>query len=52
MLRHSKKIEHSIETIKQIIIAQQKLFVEIYLRDYPEIEAIIHQMIDGKPQHK
>jgi hypothetical protein len=52
MLRHSKKIEHSIETIKQIIIAHQKLFVEIYLRDSPEIEDIIHQMIHGRPQHK
>lgn len=52
MLRHSKKIEHSIEAIKQIIIAHQKLFVEIYLRDSPDVEAIIYQLIHGKPQYK
>ena len=46
--RHS----HSVEIVKQIIIAHQKLFVDIYLTDSPEIEAILRQMIHGKPQHK
>src|SRR5674476_24525 len=52
MLRQSKTISHSIEIVKQIIIAHQKLFVDIYLTDSPEIEAIVDQMIHGKLYHK
>jgi len=52
MVRHSKKLIHSIEIVKQVILAHQKLFIDIYLTDWPEIEAILHQMIHGKPQHK
>ena len=43
---------HSIEIVKQIIMAHQKLFVEVYLTDSPEVEAILHQMIHGKLHHK
>ena len=43
---------HSIEIVKQIIMAHQKLFVDIYLTDSPEIEAIVDQMIHGKLHHK
>jgi hypothetical protein len=52
MLRKPKKFNHSIEMVKQIITAHQKLFVDIYLTDSPEIEAILQQMIHGKPHHK
>ncbi len=38
--------------VKQIIRAQQNLFVDIYLTDSTEIEYIIHQMMHGKPHHK
>jgi len=43
---------HSIEIVNQIILAHQKLFVDIYLTDSPEIEAIVDQMIHGKLHHK
>jgi len=43
---------HSIEIVKQIIMAHQKLFVDIYLTDSPEIEAIVDQMIHAKLHHK
>jgi hypothetical protein len=43
---------HSIEIVKQIIIAHHKLFVEVYLTDSPEIQAILHQMIHAKLHHK
>ena len=33
-------------------MAHQKLFVEVYLTDSPEIEAILHQMIHAKLHHK
>jgi hypothetical protein len=46
------KLNHSVEIVNQIIIAHQKLFVDIYLTNSPEVEAIIHQMIYGKPHHK
>jgi hypothetical protein len=52
MTRQHKTSAHNVEIIRQIIIAHQKLFVDIYLTDSPEIEAILHQMIHGKPQHK
>jgi hypothetical protein len=52
MLRQSKNSIHSVEIVKQIILAHQKLFVDIYLTDSPEVEAILHQMIYGKPHHK
>jgi hypothetical protein len=52
MLRTAKAFNHSVEIVKQIIIAHQKLFVDVYLRDSPEIGAILQQMIHGKPQHK
>jgi hypothetical protein len=38
--------------VKQVIVAHQRLFVEEYLTDSSEIEAIIHQMIHGKLHHK
>ena len=38
--------------VKHIIRAHQKLFVDPYLTDSTEIEAIIHQMMHGKPHHK
>ena len=43
---------HSIEIVKQIIMAHQKLFVDIYLTDSTEIETILQQMIHGKLHHK
>jgi hypothetical protein len=43
---------HSIEIVKQIIVAHQKLFVDIYLTDSPEVEAIVDQMIHAKLHHK
>ena len=52
MTRQKNATKHCIEMVKQIIRAQQKLFVEIYLTDSTEIEAIIHQLIHGKPHHK
>ena len=52
MTRQKKASKRSIEMVKQIIRAQQKLFVDPYLTDSTEIEAIIHQMMHGKPQHK
>jgi hypothetical protein len=52
MLCQSNKVNHSVEIVKQIIIAHQKLFVDIYLTDSPEVEVILDQMIHGKPQHK
>ncbi len=42
----------SVETVKQVIVVHQRLFVEDYLTDSPEMEDILHQMIHGKPQHK
>jgi hypothetical protein len=52
MLRNSQPSKPSVEIVKQIIMAHQKLFIDIYLTDWPEIEAILHQMIHSKPQHK
>lgn len=52
MSRQIKAIGHSIEIVNQIIMAHQKLFVDIYLTDSPEIEAILYQMIHGKLHHK
>src|SRR5674476_494738 len=43
---------HSINIVKQIIMAHQKLFVDIYLTDSPEVEAIVDQMIHAKLPHK
>jgi hypothetical protein len=43
---------HSIEIVKQIIMAHQKLFVDIYLTDSPEVEAIVDQMIHAKLPRK
>jgi hypothetical protein len=52
MLLQQRCSKQSIEIVKQIIIAHQKLFVEVYLTDSPEIEAIVDQMIHGKVHHK
>ena len=52
MTRQKQASKRSIEIVKQIIMAHQKLFVDVYLTDSPEIEAILHQMMHGKPQHK
>ena len=38
--------------VKGIIGAHQKLFVDIYLTNSTEVEAILHQMIHGRPHHK
>ena len=43
---------HSIEIVKEIITAHQKLFVDIYLTDSPEMQGILHQMIHSKLHHK
>jgi hypothetical protein len=42
----------SIKIVKQIILAHQKLFVDIYLTDSPEAQAIVDQMIHAKLPHK
>ena len=52
MTRQKQASKRSIEIVKEIIRAQQKLFVDPYLTDSTEIEAILHQMMHGKPQHK
>jgi len=48
----SERHSCSVEIVKQIIIAHQKLFVGIYLTDSPEIEAILQQVIHAKLHHK
>jgi hypothetical protein len=52
MLREKKSFKCSIETVKGVIMAHQRLFDEVFHEDTPEIQAILHQMIHGKPQHK
>ena len=52
MTRQKKISKRSIEIVKEIIRAHQRLFVDVYLTDSTEIEAIIHQMMHGKPHHK
>ncbi len=52
MKRQKKASEHSVEMVKHIIGAHHKLFVDPYLTDSTENEAILHQMMHGKPQHK
>ena len=52
MARKKKLLKPIIEIINHIITTHQKLFVDPYLTDSTEIEAIIHQMIHGKPHHK
>jgi hypothetical protein len=52
MSRQTKAMSHSIEIVRLIITAHQKLFVDIYLTNSPEIEAIIEQMIHAKLHHK
>jgi hypothetical protein len=52
MSRNKKSFKHSIQLIKQIIIAHQKLFDDVFDDDIPEMQAILSQMIHGKPQHK
>jgi hypothetical protein len=52
MLCQLKKLNHCGDIVKQIIIAHQKLFVDVHLTDSPEVEVIFHQMIHGKSQHK
>jgi len=42
----------SLEMVKRIILSQQRLFDEVFLEDAPEIQAILNQIIRGKPQHK
>jgi hypothetical protein len=45
-------LKRSVDIVKQIILAHQKLFIDTYLTDSSEIELILQQMIQGKPQHK
>ena len=52
MTCQKKTSKHSIEIVKQIIRAHQRLFDAVFMEDEPEIQAILHQMIHGKPQHK
>jgi hypothetical protein len=52
MLRQKKTLKRSVEIVKQIIIAQQKLFDEVFVEDTLGIQAILHQMIHGKPHDK
>jgi hypothetical protein len=52
MSRKKKTFERSIDIVKQIIMAHQRLFVEVYLIDSPEMQGILHQMIHSKLQHK
>jgi hypothetical protein len=42
MSRKKKTFERSIEIVKQIIMAHQRLFVEVYLIDSPEMQGILH----------
>jgi len=43
---------YNIEIVKQIVITQQRLFDKVFFEDDPEIQAILHQLIHGKPQYK
>ena len=52
MARQKKASKPCIEIIKQITTTHQRLFIDLYLTDSTEIEAIIHQIICGKPHHK
>ena len=52
MTRQNKASNRSIEIVKQVIMAHHKLFVDSYLTDSTETQAILHQMMHGKPQHK
>lgn len=48
----SRCSNHCVDIIKRIIASHQRLFVEEFLWDSPEIQAIVDQMIHGKPHHK
>jgi hypothetical protein len=52
MLLQARCSNYCVEIIKQIIVAHQKLFVDVHLTDSPEVEAIVDQMIHGKVRHK
>jgi hypothetical protein len=53
IMTHQKyALKRSIEIVKAIIIAQHKLFDAVFSENTPEIQAILHQMIHGKPHHK
>ena len=42
----------NIDIVKHIIRTQQRLLETNLIKDKPETQAILHQMIHGKPQHK
>lgn len=52
MTCQTKSLKLSIETVKQVIMAQQKLSDNVFNDDSTEIQAILHQMMHGKPHHK
>jgi hypothetical protein len=52
MPRQKNASKASIEIVKEVIRAQQKLFDDGNFTDSPETQAIVHQMIHGRPQHK
>ena len=52
MTRQKKASKRNIEIVKQIIRAHQRLFDAVFIEDRPETQAILHQMMHGKPQHK
>ena len=52
MLSQNQATKRSIELVKQVIIAHQRLFDEAFVEDTPGIQAILDQMIHGKPHHK
>jgi hypothetical protein len=52
MVRQNKTSKRSIEIVRQIIRAHQRLFDPVFIEDRPEIQAILHQIMHGKPQHK
>jgi hypothetical protein len=52
MARQNKGSTRDVEIIKQIIKLHQKLFDGVFHDDAPEMITILHQMIQGKPQHK
>jgi hypothetical protein len=52
MTHQKKPLKHSIEIVKKIIKAHQRLVDAAFVEHKPEIQAILHQMMHGKPQHK
>jgi len=52
MTRNDNSPTRSVEIVKQIINSHQKLFDLVFSEDTPEIQAILDQMIHGKPHRK